>query len=168
MSEPDIFNPAVFSAASYEKLKRINAGIDGLELYEFRYGLNDLMPENGWACVTLDAQADIEQRVNRRDFYDAIQIKPRVDDRIVLDPAIVRLTNMLCVGLITGAYSETWINAHFYFDIRGFYFLHRTTYFTDAEFGERACARGSLGILPAKDIMPLALANAQRLAKFSA
>ena len=37
-----------------------------------------------------------------------------------------------------------------------------------AEFGERACARGSLGVLPAKDIMPLALANAQRLAKFSA
>ena len=36
-----------------------------------------------------------------------------------------------------------------------------------AEFGERACARGSLGVLPAKDIMPLALANAQRIAKFS-
>jgi len=37
-----------------------------------------------------------------------------------------------------------------------------------AEFGERACARGSLGILPAKDVMPIALANAQRLAKFGA
>jgi 2,3-bisphosphoglycerate-independent phosphoglycerate mutase len=37
-----------------------------------------------------------------------------------------------------------------------------------AEFGERACGRGSLGVLPAKDIMPIALANAQRLAKFSA
>jgi len=37
-----------------------------------------------------------------------------------------------------------------------------------AEFGERACRRGSLGILPAKNIMPLALANAQRLGKFSA
>ena len=36
-----------------------------------------------------------------------------------------------------------------------------------AEFGERACARGSLGVLPAKHIMPIALANAQRLAKFS-
>ncbi|PJH75329.1 MAG: phosphoglycerate mutase, partial [Anaerolineae bacterium CG_4_9_14_0_8_um_filter_58_9] len=29
-----------------------------------------------------------------------------------------------------------------------------------AEFGERACARGSLGVLPAKYILPLALANA--------
>jgi len=37
-----------------------------------------------------------------------------------------------------------------------------------AEFGERACARGSLGVLPAKDVMPIALANAQRVAKFGA
>jgi 2,3-bisphosphoglycerate-independent phosphoglycerate mutase len=36
------------------------------------------------------------------------------------------------------------------------------------EFGERACARGSLGVLPAKDVMPIALANAQRIAKYSA
>jgi 2,3-bisphosphoglycerate-independent phosphoglycerate mutase len=37
-----------------------------------------------------------------------------------------------------------------------------------AEFGEHACARGSLGVLPAKDVMPIALANAQRIAKFGA
>jgi 2,3-bisphosphoglycerate-independent phosphoglycerate mutase len=37
-----------------------------------------------------------------------------------------------------------------------------------AEFGERVCGRGSLGRLPAKDIMPIALANAGRLEKFSA
>jgi 2,3-bisphosphoglycerate-independent phosphoglycerate mutase len=35
-------------------------------------------------------------------------------------------------------------------------------------FGERVCARGSLGVLPAKDIMPIALANARRIAKFGA
>jgi 2,3-bisphosphoglycerate-independent phosphoglycerate mutase len=37
-----------------------------------------------------------------------------------------------------------------------------------AEFGERACARGSLGVLPAQDMMPLALANALRMTKFGA
>ncbi len=37
-----------------------------------------------------------------------------------------------------------------------------------AEYGERACGRGSLGIVPAKDIMPIALANAGRIAKLSA
>jgi 2,3-bisphosphoglycerate-independent phosphoglycerate mutase len=35
------------------------------------------------------------------------------------------------------------------------------------EFGETACRKGSLGVRPATDIMPLAMANAMRLAKFS-
>jgi 2,3-bisphosphoglycerate-independent phosphoglycerate mutase len=37
-----------------------------------------------------------------------------------------------------------------------------------AEFGEEACAHGSLGILPAKEIMPIALAHAGRVAKYGA
>jgi len=36
------------------------------------------------------------------------------------------------------------------------------------EYSERACVRGALGTLPAVDLMPLALANALRLAKFGA
>ena len=38
----------------------------------------------------------------------------------------------------------------------------------DATFGERACARGELGVFPAKDLMTLMLAHADRLAKFGA
>ncbi len=33
-------------------------------------------------------------------------------------------------------------------------------------FGERACAQGSLGVLPATHIMPVALANSLRLLKY--
>ena len=36
------------------------------------------------------------------------------------------------------------------------------------EFGERACLRGSLGILPAREMMPIALANAGRMNKYGA
>ena len=132
-------SPDVFSEILYEKMKRINAGIDEMELYEFRYALNNLVPEDGgWASVELDEKVEIEERINATSFYASIQLKPRADDRIVLDKAILRLTRILFVGLVTGKYSEEWVNAHFYFDIRGFYFLHRTAYFTDkvlAHFG---------------------------------
>jgi len=37
-----------------------------------------------------------------------------------------------------------------------------------AEFGERACSRGSLGTIPAIHIMPIALANALRITKYGA
>lgn len=37
-----------------------------------------------------------------------------------------------------------------------------------SEFGERACSHGSLGVLPAKEIMPIALANAGRITKYGA
>ncbi len=37
-----------------------------------------------------------------------------------------------------------------------------------AAFGESACARGSLGLIPARQVMPLALANAGRVAKYGA
>ncbi len=36
------------------------------------------------------------------------------------------------------------------------------------EFGERACLHGSLGILPANHVMPIALAHAHRIAKYGA
>jgi 2,3-bisphosphoglycerate-independent phosphoglycerate mutase len=37
-----------------------------------------------------------------------------------------------------------------------------------AQFGEQACLQGSLGIIPAKYAMPLALANAGRVVKYGA
>jgi uridine kinase len=124
-------DPNAFSEILFEKMKQINPGISDLELYEFRYGLNDLVPEKGWGSVKLDDKKEIEMRLNSREFYDGIQIKPKVGNRIVLDETIIRLAQMLFVGLITGKYEQDWVKAHFYFDIRGFYFLHRTLYFTE-------------------------------------
>jgi uridine kinase len=132
MPESNAWNPEDFSAILYEKMKQINLGVGKLELYEFRYALDNLYPENGgWASVELDEQREIERLSNESDFYASIQLRPRVDNRTVLDGGIVRLTNMLFVGLVTGEYTAEWVRAHFYFDIRGFFFLHRTVYFTD-------------------------------------
>jgi uridine kinase len=133
MSAPNsLSSPGVFTETLYEKMKRINVGVEELEPYEFRYALDNLYPEKGgWSCVVLETEQEIEARIRSRDFYTGIQIKPRVGDRIVLDETIVRLTNMLFVGLVTETYAEEWVRAHFYFDIRGFYFLIRTVYFTD-------------------------------------
>jgi uridine kinase len=125
------YHPQVFSEILYEKMKRIDVGIEELEPYEFRYALDNFYPEKGgWTSVELDQTTEIEKRISSSDFYSSIQVKPRVGDRIVLDENIVRLTNMLFVGLVSGEYPEEWIRAHFYFDIRGFYFLHRFVYFT--------------------------------------
>ncbi len=124
-------NPDLFSEILYEKMRRINVGIEELELYEFRYALHNLYPENGgWAAVELDEKHEIEKLIGGSSFYNGIQIKPQVDGRIVLDEHIVRLTHMLFVGLVTEKYPEEWVKAHFYFDVRGFYFLIRTVYFT--------------------------------------
>jgi uridine kinase len=136
--------PQAFSAVLFEMMKRINAGIDELELYEFRYALENVFPEDGWDSVELDKQEEIERLIGRRAFYLGIQLRPRAGDRIVLDENIVRLTRMLFAGLVSGEYPEEWVRAHFYFDIRGFYFLPRTVYFTEdvlAHFGGKPYQR---------------------------
>ncbi len=124
-------DPNLFSEALFEIMKSISSGMNELELYEFRYGLAELLPEGGWQTIRLERREQVEQRVNSRAFYDSIQIKPVLGDRIVLDAAIIQLSQMLFVGLVTGAYPPAWVAGHFYFDMRSFFFLHRTTYFTE-------------------------------------
>jgi uridine kinase len=132
-SDIDLASYEKFSTHLFPVMQRVNPGLEELELYEFRYALDNLTPENGdWSTITLESRAEIERRVNDIEFYRAIQIKPRHNGQIVLDSAILHLTQMLLVGLVTGAYPVDWVRAHFYFDIRGFYFLHRTAYFTPA------------------------------------
>ncbi len=120
-----------FSTRLFQLMQQVNPGLAELELYEFRYALDNLEPETGnWLDVVLEDCESIELRITNLDFYKSIKIKPRSGDHIILDPAIVMLTNMLFTGLVSGKYPVDWIKQHFYFDIRGFYFLHRTEYFT--------------------------------------
>ncbi|MGD8406608.1 MAG: hypothetical protein PVJ21_23325 [Anaerolineales bacterium] len=125
-------DPAAFSSILFEKMKCINPALEDLEPYEFRYCLNNLIPEpGGWASIKPDTRDEIERQVNDTAFFKSIQIKAKVNDRIILDPQIVNLTNMLFVGLVTGDYPPEWVNTLFYFDVRGFFFLRRSTYFTE-------------------------------------
>jgi uridine kinase len=125
-------SPLPFSEILFERMIPINAAIKKLALYEFRYAIENIYPQAGWDSIELDKEEEIEQLISCRDFYDAIQTKPREKDRIVLDESIVRLSRMLFVGLVRGQYSQAWVNRLFYFDVRGFYFLPRTVYFTEA------------------------------------
>ena len=120
-----------FSKILFEKMKGLGNGVSELELYEFHYCLKDWIPDQSWASVQLETMDAIDGRMEKRDFYDGIQIKPKVDGKITLDAEISRLTRMFFVGLVTDAYPADWVKDHFYFDVRGFYFLHRTRYFTD-------------------------------------
>ncbi len=126
-------DPAHFTRQLYAVMQQVNPGIAQMALYEFQYSLNNITPAgDGWASVIPDPLEDIERLVNSRAFYDSIQIKQRKGDKIILDEKIVRLTQMLMVGLVSGVYPLEWVNAHFIFDIRGFFFLHRTNYFNEA------------------------------------
>lgn len=124
-------SPGAFSEALFERMKQVNPGIEDLELYEFRYALASVTPAGGdWSSIVLEDAQAIEQRVTSRRFYAALEVKPREGDRIVLDERVLNLTRMLLVGLVSGAYTVEWVKHHFYFDIRGFLFLHRNQYFT--------------------------------------
>lgn len=125
------FNPKAFTAALYKKMCRLSPAVQGMALYEFGYCLHNLTPPDGWAGVAPLPRAEIERMVDERAFYNSIQIKPVVNGHIVLDEKIVHLNQMLFAGLVGGEYSLEWVSMHFYFDARGFFFLHRTTYFTD-------------------------------------
>lgn len=126
-----MISDADFSLRLFEIMKNVCGAVNELELYEFRYGLHNLRPESGWGSVRPAERRVIEAQVESRAFYDSLQIKPQQNGRIVLDQQIVELSQMLLAGLVSGEYDPAWVKTHFYFDLRGFFFLHRTQYFTE-------------------------------------
>ncbi len=120
-----------FLQSLFEKLHKLNPGITGLELYELGYCLETLVPIEGWDALSLTTKQEIEALISSRAFYESIQLKPKRDGKLVLDSQVKRLNQQLLAGLVNGAYPVEWINQHFYFDLRGFHFFHRTQYFNE-------------------------------------
>lgn len=120
---------AQFSAKLYECMQKISPAVSGMELYEFRYALENVIPAAGWNTVKLMPMPEIEAMVNDSKFYTSIQLKPMIGRRMVMDGQVLALLQMLFAGLVSGFYPAAWINEHFAFDVRGFYFIHRTRYY---------------------------------------
>ena len=121
---------AQFESVLYNRLLKVNPGIGDMETLEFGYALETLNPEQGWQSITPRLKAELERLITQREFYESIQLRPKQEGRLIMDQQVQRLTQELLAGLVSGVYEPEWIKMHFTFDIRGFYFLHRTQYLT--------------------------------------
>ena len=126
-----IGNADLFSEILFNVMRVLCPALNDLELFEFRYCLENITPEQGWQSVEVMSRDEIEQMVNSVAYYSSIQLKPKLDNRPVMDPQILSLQRMLFVGLVSGSYPIEWVDKHFTFDPRGFYFIHRTEYYTE-------------------------------------
>lgn len=99
------------------------------------------------------------------DFARKASVIEHVDDTVV--PAIASLEPD--VFIVTGDHSTpALLKSHSWHPVPT---LLRSSYCRPDEvkaFGERACMRGGLGVFPATDLMPLAMADALRLTKYGA
>lgn len=99
------------------------------------------------------------------DFARKASVIEHVDEAVV--PAIASLEPD--VFIVTGDHSTpALLKSHSWHPVPT---LLRSRYCRPDEvkaFGERACVRGGLGVFPATDLMPLAMANALRLTKYGA
>lgn len=132
MQDPILRNNDLFSEKLFEKMRVLCPALNDLELYEFRYCLENITPDQGWQALELISKVEIEQMVNDPAFYSAIELRPKQENRPIMDPRILSLLRMLFVGLVTQQYPADWLNQHFTFDPRGFYFIHRTEYYTES------------------------------------
>lgn len=107
-------NKDIFCHELQLKMNQLAPVCAKMEPYEFRYSLNNITPEEGsWASVLLETPETIEGWISSAEFFESIQIKPRVEGAIVLDATITRLTQMLFVGLVTGDYATDWVTQNF-------------------------------------------------------
>jgi 2,3-bisphosphoglycerate-independent phosphoglycerate mutase len=98
------------------------------------------------------------------DFTRKIEAIEEVDRSI---PAIVNLKPDVIV--VTGDHSTPAVlKAHSWHPVPTLIYASYCRFDAVTEFSESACLRGGLGIFPATQIMPLAMANALKLTKYGA
>ncbi len=98
------------------------------------------------------------------DFYGKVKAIEEVDAMI---PRLLELQPEVIV--VGGDHSSPAVlGAHSWHPVPLLIYSRHVRADEISEFGERACLRGSLGIIPATQIMPLALANSLRMAKYGA
>ena len=99
------------------------------------------------------------------DFERKAGVIEHVDEAVV--PAIVELDPDVLI--VTGDHSTpSALKSHSWHPVPTLLWSRYCRPDGVAEFGERACGRGSLGVFPATDELPLALGHALRLAKYGA
>lgn len=121
-----------FSKELYTQLSKLKSGVSDLELYEFRYALENIQPiSEDWNTVNIPDYQVIEQKISNSSFYENIQLRPEENCKITIDESILDLNRSLFAGIVNKIYNLHWIDKYFYFDVRGFLFLPRTIYFTE-------------------------------------
>lgn len=130
MTNPHLSDNRQFTAALYQKMQEIAPPVRQMTNTEFGYALENVVPPDGWDSISLKPANEIKVMLADEAFYKSILLKPKLNNQIVMDPQIKNLLQVLFVGLVTEDYSISWVNEHFYFDVRGFYFINKTHYFT--------------------------------------
>jgi uridine kinase len=131
-SSTSLYSSDGFSEVLYEKIGSLSPACSGLALYEFRYALDNIAPDQGWQSIEVLPPDEVEALVHDLKFFESIEIKPRQNGEIVLDQKILDLTRQLFVGLVQEKYSLEWVEKNFTFDTRGFNFLVNSPYLTPA------------------------------------
>jgi 2,3-bisphosphoglycerate-independent phosphoglycerate mutase len=98
-------------------------------------------------------------------FEQKAKVIEHVDEAAI--PAILKLDPDVLI--VTGDHSTpSVLKSHSWHPVPTLLWSRYCLPDESAEFGERACARGSLGVFPATDELPLAMGHALRLAKYGA
>lgn len=99
------------------------------------------------------------------DFERKAQVIAHVDEAVV--PAILALDPDVLI--VTGDHSTpSALKSHSWHPVPTLLWSRYCLPDRAAEFGERACGRGSLGVFPATDELPLAMGHGLRLIKYGA